>query len=189
MTIIAAAIKNGKVSISCDSQSSYGSLKVHSRYKKDYNKLFEINGSVIGATGWTATTQILEHLIETKPKKFKLDTRWGIFEMLLSLHGKLKDKYFIETHEEDDQPVESNQLDGLVINSNGIFKFASYREVDQLTKFWAIGSGRSYALGAMYSVYEEYQSSKEIAEAGVKAASEFDDGCNLPLQTITLDLS
>ena len=189
MTIIAAAIKNGKVSISCDSQSNNGSLIIHAKYKKYYNKLIEINGSVIGVSGWTATTQILEHLITTKPKKFKLNTRWEIFEMLLSLHGKLKDKYYIETREDSEQPVESNQLDGLIVNSNGIFEFDSYREVDQFTKFWAIGSGRDFALGAMHALYDNCKTAQEISEAGVKAASEFDDGCDLPMQTIILDMN
>ena len=187
MTIIAAVIKNGKISISCDTQSNFGSLKVHANKMNDHDKLFEVQNSVIGVTGWTATTQIIEHLIETNPDMFKLNSRWEIFEMLLAVHEKLKDDYFIETSEDSDQPVESNQLDGLVINSNGIFSFGSYREVHQWDKFWSLGSGQRLALGAMHALYETDATAKEISEAGVKAAAEFDDSCNLPLKTIVLD--
>ena len=187
MTIIAAAIKNGKVSISCDTQSNFGSLKVHANRMSDHNKLFQIDNSVIGVSGWTATTQIIEHLIETTPEMFKLNSRWEIFEMLLAVHEKLKDDYFIDTSEDSDQPVESNQLDGIVINANGIFSFGSYREVHQWDTFWALGSGRRLALGAMHALYETDATAQEISEAGVKAAAEFDDGCNLPLKTVVLD--
>lgn len=89
---------------------------------------------------------------------------------------------------DSDQPVESNQLDGLVINANGIFSFGSYREVHQWDKFWALGSGKRIALGAMHSLFDTNASAQEISEAGVKAAAEFDDSCNLPLKTIVLDL-
>jgi len=118
---------------------------------------------------------------------FKLNSRWEIFEMLLAVHEKLKDDYFIDTSEDSDQPVESNQLDGIVINANGIFSFGSYREVHQWDTFWALGSGRRLALGAMHALYETDATAQEISEAGVKAAAEFDDGCNLPLKTVVLD--
>ena len=187
MTIIAAAIKDGKISISCDTQSNFGTLKVHANRMNDHNKLFEVNDSVIGVAGWTATTQIIEHLIETAPEMFKLNSRWEIFEMLLAVHEKLKEDYFIETREDSDQPVESNQLDGLIINANGIFSFGSYREVHQWDKFWSLGSGKRLALGAMHALYDTDATAQAISEAGVKAATEFDDGCNLPLKTIVLD--
>ena len=188
MTIIAAAIKNGVVSIACDSQFNLGSLKIDSKYRKNNDKLLKVNDSIIGLTGWCATTQILEHLAETEPSLFKLNTRWEIFEMLLTLHEKLKDYYFIETSENSDQPVESNQLDGLIINQKGIFEFGSYREVHQYDRFWAVGSGKLLALGAMHALYETDACAMTIVEAGVKSAAEFDDGCSLPLKSMCIEL-
>lgn len=188
MTVITAAIKNGKISISSDTQLNFGSLQVNSKYIENKNKLFSVNGSVVGVTGWSATSQILEHLLETEPKLFNLNSRWAIFETFVALQEKLKDDYFIEPREDSDQPVESNQLDGLVINSNGLFQFSSYREVHQYTKFWAIGSGRRYALGAMHALFESDATAKEISTAGANAAAEFDDACNFPVKTIVLDM-
>lgn len=188
MTIVAAAIKNGQVCIAGDTQSNFGSLKVNRKYVQDHKKIFEVNGNAIGVVGWSATCQILEHLIETNPELFKLNNRWEIFETLLTLHEKLKDDYFIETSEDSDQPVESNQLDALIINQHGIFQIGSYREVHEFTTFWALGSGKRIALGAMHSLYNTNATAQEIAEAGVKAAAEFDDGCNLPLTSVLLDM-
>jgi len=187
MTVITAAIKDGKISISSDTQLNFGSLKVNAKYVHDRDKLFSVNNSVIGITGWSATSQILEHLIQTDPSAFKLNNRWEIFETLLALQERLKNEYFIETNEDSDQPVESNQLDGLIINSSGIFQFGSYREVHQYEQFWALGSGKRLALGAMHALYDSAASAQDISEAGIKAAAEFDDGCNLPLKTVVLE--
>lgn len=187
MTVIAAAIKDGKISITSDTQLNFGSLKVNESYLHDRKKLFKVNDSVIGLTGWSATSQIIEHLIEKEPELFKLSNRWEVFETLLTLQGKLTEEYFIETREDSEQPVESNQVDGLIINTQGIFQIGSYREVHQYEKFWALGSGRRLALGAMHALYETGASAQEITEAGVQAAAEFDDGCNLPLKTVVLE--
>lgn len=188
MTVITAAIKNGKISISSDTQLNFGSLQVNAKYVENRNKLFPINGSVIGVTGWSATSQILEHLIESEPELFKLESRWQIFETLLALQEKLKEEYFIETREDSDQPVESNQLDGLIINGKGLYQFGSYREVHQYSRFWALGSGKRYALGAMHALFDSDATAEEISAAGVNAAAEFDDACNLPVKTIVLDM-
>ncbi len=188
MTIITAVKKNGLVCIAGDTQSNFGSLQVSSTYINNNTKLFKVNGNILGITGWCATSQILEHFIEDKPELFKLNTRWDIFESFLGIHEKLKEDYFIETTEESDQPVQSNQLDALIINKNGIFQVSSYREVHEHGLFWALGSGKRIALGAMHALYESEASAQEIAEAGVKAAAEFDDGCGLPIQSLVLEL-
>lgn len=188
MTVITAAIKHGKVSISADTQLNFGSTQVNAKYLNHSSKLIRVNNSVIGVTGWSATCQVLEHLAKVHPERFKLNSRWEIFETLLGLHEKFKDDYFIETSEGRNQPVESNQIDGIIVNQYGLFEFGSYREVHQYEHFWSTGSGRRFALGAMHAMYDSSASAQEIAEAGAKAAAEFDDSCNLPLNTTVIDL-
>jgi ATP-dependent protease HslVU (ClpYQ) peptidase subunit len=56
----------------------------------------------------------------------------------------------------------------------------TWREVFEYDRFWAIGSGSSYALGAMYTVYDRLSTAEEIAEVRVSASCEFDDGTGLP---------
>ncbi len=188
MTVIAAAVKDGQVSIAADTQSNFGSLKCAAGYMQDYSKIFKANGNIIAITGWTATTQILEYLADKEPKSFVLNSRWQILDFLLGFHERFKDEFFFETRENNDQPVESNQLDGLIINGEGIFSFASYREVHQHNKFWALGSGRRFAMGAMHALYEKDFTANEIAEAGIAAGAEFDDGCNFPIESYQLKL-
>lgn len=181
MSVIVAVIKKNKIAIGADSQFNAGSLKKSSKYVVSSDKIIRVGSSYIGLTGWGATCLVAEHLFLKHKDKLNFKDRFSIFESLLNIHELLKEDYFIETNDDiDDQPVESNQIDGLIINENGIFSITNYRQVIEYGKFWAIGSGRSYALGAMFGCYDQFDDPKKIAEIGVPAACEFDDGCGLP---------
>ena len=65
----------------------------------------------------------------------------------------------------------------------------SYREVFSFDRFWAIGSGRSFALGAMYVAYDKAKSAEKIARIGVEAGIEFDKSSAGPVQLTTLVLN
>ncbi len=189
MSIVCAAIKNGTVAISSDTMVTFGSLNVSAKHRRSAGKLFSINKSVVGLVGWQAVSNMMEHLIIHDRKLFRLDGRMEIYDTMLKLHGKMKDEYFIETKEnEDDQPVESSQLAALIVNKQGIFAVGSFREVNEYQTFWAIGSGRRISLGAMHALHDQKVTARRIAEAGVKAAAEFDESCALPLTTRTVRL-
>jgi len=183
MSIVCAVKKNNEVAISADSMMSFGSLRASSRHLDNSSKLHKVNGSVMGIVGWSAITDIVEHLIQQDKKAFRLGSRMEILTTLLSLQERLKNDYYLLTREDRDQPVESIQLRALVVNRDGLFEINSYREVNQYRTFWAIGSGKRLGLGAMHALYEQALSAKEIAEAGVRAAAEFDDACGLPLKS------
>ena len=188
MSIVCAAIKNGVVAISGDTQTSYGSLNVSATHMKNSGKLYGVKRSIIGVVGWRAMTDVLEHLMINEKELFQLDNRMDIFSTLLQLQQKMKDEYFIDTTEDGDQPVEFNQLTAMIVNNHGIFQIGSYREVNQYNTCWAIGSGKRLGLGAMHALYSTNVSAKRIVEAGVRAAAEYDDSCSLPLNTRTVKL-
>ena len=73
-------------------------------------------------------------------------------------------------------------------NAYGVFGVESYREVFELQRFWAIGSGRRFALGAMHAVYERAKTAREVAEAGVRAGCEFDTSSAGPVRVHTFKL-
>jgi ATP-dependent protease HslVU (ClpYQ) peptidase subunit len=63
------------------------------------------------------------------------------------------------------------------------------RDVESFPRFWAIGSGTDYALGAMLVMYARSDEVEEIARAGVEAGAEFDDGSELPVITHVVGLA
>ena len=76
----------------------------------------------------------------------------------------------------------------LIANAHGIFGVYSYREVFEFERFWAIGSGRSFALGAMYAGYDKLKTAREIATLGVEAGCEFDKNSAAPVRLFTIKL-
>jgi ATP-dependent HslUV protease subunit HslV len=70
------------------------------------------------------------------------------------LHPVLKEHAFLNPKEDEDDPYESSQITALIANATGIYGVYSYREVFEFDRFWAAGSGRSFALGAMHALYD-----------------------------------
>ena len=122
------------------------------------------------------------------PEELKLGSRDEVFDTFLRLHPKLKDTFFLNTKEDDSDPYESSQFTALIANPAGIFGVYSYREVFEFDRFWGIGTGRGFALGAMYAAYDKAKTAKEIAEIGVKAGCEFDKNSSGPVRVHTIKL-
>ena len=91
-------------------------------------------------------------------EQLKLASRAEIFETFRLLHPLLKERFFLNTKEHDSDPYESSQISILIANPHGVFAVESYREVFEFERFWAIGSGRRYALGAMYTTWPRARS-------------------------------
>ena len=101
----------------------------------------------------------------------------------------MKEEYFLNSKEEDDDSYESSRVDALVMNANGIFGLYSLREVDQYSRFWAVGSGSEFALGAMHAAYQLMDDAEHIAQAGIKAGITFDTGSALPMTSYSMAIS
>ena len=182
MTVIVAVRKGERAVIAADSAQSDGSLVVPAHFYRDFTKLLRCGECWLGSSGWSATVDALESIIRSHDRELDWSSRRATFESARRIHRLLKDDYFVETQEEKEQPVESSQLDALIVGPAGIFEFESYRSVSEYSRYWAIGSGKTLALGAMHAVYERLSDPMDIAVAGVEAACELDEGCRLPME-------
>lgn len=170
------------VVIASDSLFTFGDTRLPPAYEAN-DKMFAVDGSWIGAVGSVAHLPVLQQaLAALSPQERQLQTRAGLFDTFLSLHPKLKDRFFLNTKEQDSDPYESSQYSLLIANPQGIFGVESYREVFEFERFWAIGSGRRFALGAMHAVYATAKSAREVAQAGVLAGCEFDTSSAGPVR-------
>jgi ATP-dependent protease HslVU (ClpYQ) peptidase subunit len=192
MSIIVVVKKVGRAVIAADSLYGFGSTKVHQSYLSKRNKIHLFEDSFVGIVGASAHDNVFAHLVENYKSEISLDSVAKIYNTYLKLHPILKENYFINTSESDgdsSNTYESSQIDALIANPNGIFGIYSWREVYEFEKFWALGSGMDYALGALFSNYDALETPEQIAEIAIKAACEFDDGCGLPPVIHSIELA
>ncbi|MBL8149960.1 MAG: MFS transporter [Blastocatellia bacterium] len=182
MSTVVVVRKGESCVIAADSLTTYGSTKLSSSYNRNRSKILKMKENYIGIVGSSAHNNVLRHILKNYPDVISLKGIEEIFDSYLKLHPILKEKYFVNTNEGKDEQTEyeSSQIEALVANQHGIFGMFSWREVFEYERFWAIGSGREFALGAMFAVYDRLPSAEEIAIAGVSAGAEFDDSSALP---------
>jgi ATP-dependent HslUV protease, peptidase subunit HslV len=188
MTTVVVVRKGGSVAIAADTLVTFGDTRLGHGYEANL-KLFKVGESWIGMAGSTAHFPVLRRaLASLAPDELKLESRDEVFDTFLKLHPKLKENFFLNTKEDDADPYESSQFTALIANAAGIFGVYSYREVFEFDRFWGIGTGRAFALGAMYAGYDRAKSAREVAELGVQAGCEFDKNSSAPFHVHTIKL-
>jgi ATP-dependent HslUV protease, peptidase subunit HslV len=180
MTTIVVVRKGSSAVIAADSLTTFGTTRLAPAYDRHPHKVVAYRDSFIGVAGSAAHQLVLENLLE-RNQELDLNGKASIYESFRKLHPLLKDEAFLNPKEEDDDPYESSQMTLMIVNPSGVYAVYSMREVFEFDRFWAIGSGRDFALGAMYTIYEKSRAPKDIALAGVRAGAEFDTGTAEPI--------
>ncbi|HEY9101408.1 MFS transporter [Chitinimonas sp.] len=188
MTTIVVVRKGNQVAIAADTQSTFGDTRLGHLHDARPDKIFESHQSLFGICGAAAHDLVLQAAL-ARNRTLDFGSRPAIFDSFRKLHPKLKEDYFLKTEEEEDDPYESSQMTVLIANAHGIFGMYSMREVYEYRQFWAIGSGRDFAIGAMRAVYaQDDLSAADIARIGVETGCEFDVNSSLPMTVRTIDL-
>jgi ATP-dependent HslUV protease subunit HslV len=188
MTTLVVVKKNKEVAIAADSLVTFGDTRLADAYEEN-EKIFQVDDSFVGLAGSSAHFPVMRTLLNgMEPAERKLHSREDVFRTFSKIHSLLKEHFFLNTKEEDDDPYESSQITCMIANASGIYGVYSYREVFRFERFWGIGSGRNFALGAMYAVYDRLKSAKDIALVGVQAGAEFDKSSDGPFRVHTVKL-
>ena len=192
MTTLVVVKKAGQVVIAADTLVTFGDTSLPHRFEAN-SKVFKVDTpqgiSYVGMAGTVAHFPALRKAMATLPKEeLKFGSRDEVYDTFLKLHPVLKETFFLQTKEDDNDPYESSQFTAVIANASGIFGLYSYREVFEFKEFWGIGSGRSFALGAMHAVWDKAKTAREVAVAGMNAGCEFDKNSAGPIEVFTLKL-
>ena len=180
MTTLVAVRKNDEIAIAADSLTTFGDTRLSAEFDRTPDKIVHYNGTYIGLCGSAAHQVVFQNLL-AKHRDLDFSNKAAIFETFRKLHPILKEQHLLNPKEEEDDPYESTQISALVANEHGIFGVYSMREVFEYTRFWAVGSGREFALGAMHAQYPKLRTAEAVAKAGVDAGATFDRNSGLPM--------
>ena len=177
MSTIVVVKKNGETAIAADTLTTGNFIKLSATYKTRGHKILKFAETYLGFVGCAVHKDVFSSIIEKRPGDLNFSSSRHIFETFLTLHPVLKDKFYLS---ESSDTYESSGMNILIANPHGIFEVDEDRRVTEFEYFWATGSGREYALGAMFQAYDTAASARNIAVAGVLAATEFDQYSALP---------
>jgi ATP-dependent HslUV protease subunit HslV len=189
VSTIVAVLKNNIACIAADSLTSFGDTRQPAEFVTDYDKILPVEEQgYIGIVGSAAHHLVMQNLLEKHADKIDFGDRFSIFESMRQIHPILKEEYFLNSKDEDDDSYESSRVDALIVNSGGIFGLYSLREVDQYSRVWAVGAGAEFALGAMHVAYDLLDDAEAIARAGIEAGACFDTSSALPMTSYRLEV-
>jgi ATP-dependent protease HslVU (ClpYQ) peptidase subunit len=188
MTTIAVVKKGGIAALAADTLTKWGSAKESSTYIANYEKILQVGDSYVAITGSATFKMILKDYFSTGGD-VRLSSAQEIFRAWNRLHSALKERYYILPEEDKEDALESSRMDVLIANPHGIFGVSGHRTVQEYSRFYAYGSGSDYALGALYSVYDDpARNAEALARHAVEAAAEFDDCTGIPISCATVRL-
>jgi ATP-dependent HslUV protease subunit HslV len=192
VTTLVVVKKAGHVAIAADALVTFGDTKLPHRFEGN-SKIFKVDTpggiSYVGMAGTVAHFPALRKAMAALPREdLKLGSKDEVYDTFLKLHPMLKETFFLQTKEDDNDPYESMQFTVVIANASGIYGLYSYREVFEFKEFWGIGSGRSFALGAMHACWGAAKTAREVALVGMNAGCEFDKNSAGPVEVFTLKL-
>ena len=192
MTTLVIVKKDGQVAIAADTLVTFGDTRLGSRFEAN-SKILRLDTpqgvNYVGMAGSVAHFPVLRKAMGSlPPEQVLLGSKDEIFDTFTRLHPVLKDQFYLQTKEDDNDPYESSQFSVVIANQTGIYGLYSYREIFEFKQFWGIGSGRSFALGAMHAIWDKAKTAREVAMVGVNAGCEFDKNSAPPVELYSLKL-
>src|SRR6188474_2703032 len=167
MTTLVVVRKGNHAVIAADSLTTFGDTRLSAQFDKSPEKILRHKDTYLGFCGSAAHQLVFESLLAAHTD-LDFAGKTAVFETFRELHPILKEQHFLNPKEEEDDPYESTQITALIANANGIFGVFSMREVFEYTQYWAAGSGREFALGAMSARYADLERAEDVAKIGVE---------------------
>jgi len=177
MSIVVAVVKEGRTVMAADTQSNFGA-EVQPPDNLSTIKIRRVGKSLLGRSGWGVYDNILVDLLG-RGETPELDDREKIFRFFTDLWKVLHQRYAFVNDQSKRKDGPFGDLGGsfLVANANGIFYVASNLGVTRFEKYYAIGAGADYSLGALYQLYDGASDAERIARSAVETAIAFSVRC------------
>jgi ATP-dependent HslUV protease subunit HslV len=191
MSTVVGALIGQEVVIGSDSLLMQGETRLSAAYGHN-PKLFVVGDSCVGLTGTAAHYMPLILALRDMGDDCDLWGAEAIFRTFSKLHKKLKDEFFLNPKKQTEDAYEANHISAMVANGSGLFGVYAHREVLHFGSYWANGSGRAYALGAMHSRMHQADAppvnAPSLVRAALAAAIEFDRSTGGAMQLYQFEL-
>ena len=188
MSTLTVARKGSRIAIASDALTTFDDTRLPPDNDAAPEKIVRVGDAYVGIVGFTAHHLVIQDALE-RMEGVDFSSRRGVFNTFVDLHPILKEDYYLlpDSGEEGD-PYESTQVSILIASPGGLFGVYDMREVHEFKKFWAMGSGYAFALGAMQARYDDDAlDAAALAGLGVEAGCTFDRSSGLPVSVFEFE--
>jgi ATP-dependent HslUV protease subunit HslV len=177
MSIVVAVAKQQRTVMAADTQSNFGS-EVLPADNQSTLKVRRVGRSLLGRSGWGVYDNILDDLLG-EGEEPALDDARGIFRFFTDLWRVLHGRYAFVNDQAKRKDSPFGDLGGsfLVANRRGIFYVAPNLGITRFEKYYAIGAGADYSLGALHQLYDRETDAARMARSAVETAIAFNVNC------------
>lgn len=186
MSIAVAVRSRGRIAIAADTKRTFGSGTLPDDNLVDV-KIRKVGAAYLAATGWGIYANILDDYL-ARNRRVRLTNPKSIFSFFRVFWRELHERYSFVSDQrpDDDSPFGDLDASFLVISANGIYSVACDMSVTELQRYYAIGSGASYALGALHALYKPNMDAEKLAARSVQSAIALDLYCGGEITTHSL---
>lgn len=190
MTVAATVLKKKRLAIGADTLFSFGDTCMPD---EDHNasKIFKINDTYVAGSGWGLYDNIFQDILsDKKNRNLKLHDEKSIFKFFNNLYFTAKEKYSYVNDQCNSKDSPFADLDSrfLLANRKGMFYVSANMSVHKFERYFAIGAGCDYALGAIHVLYDSHFSAKEICQKAILAAIDMNVRCGGKPEIYEIDL-
>jgi ATP-dependent protease HslVU (ClpYQ) peptidase subunit len=176
MSIVVAVTKAGRTAMAADTQSNFGQ-EVIPGDNQTSRKVRRVGDSLLGRTGWSVYENILDDLLSKEQPE--LGDASSIFRFFTRLWKVLHKDYAFVNDQSTRKDTPFGDLGGsfLVANRGGLYYVSPNLGVARFQKYYAIGAGADYSLGALHQVYDTDADAPALARRAVESAAAFSAQC------------
>jgi ATP-dependent protease HslVU (ClpYQ) peptidase subunit len=171
MSVIFGAIVDGKLAIGCDSKSSEGNLLFPAGEKLTWQKIHKFGNAYVGHVGNSQYHTVLENLASNHLDLFDFSNQISIHQSFNRAQKLLVQEYGLVPQGDD---FAGSGLNLLIAANNKLYTVDPERGVDEYQRFWAVGSGSMFALGAAEALYDKADTAKTLVHEVIRVVCKYD---------------
>jgi len=187
MSIAVAVRKRRTTVIAADTQSNFGDRRVTVDNHRA-PKIRKVGAAYVATSGWGIYDDIMRDYV-TRVRTPSLKNEKEVFSFFMKLWKELHERYSLvndQPHADDHQPFGDLDAAFLIANKDAIMHVSGNMSVSRFEKYYAIGSGADFALGALHVLYDRIADPEELAREACATAMAFDVFCGGAIDVFTV---
>lgn len=177
MGTIVAARTSQSISIGADALNTFEEI-VHPSLNRAESCITKVGEAFVGLNCSYALQQAsLTYFSSLSPEALSdigSADKQALYSFFSAHFQHLRIQYQVLAQHQPNIPFETLPMNALVINRYGLFKVDATRTIYEHRDYWALGSGETFALGALHALHDDEADSETLVQSALRACGTFE---------------